>query len=84
VSDRGALPELVVDGEGGLVGRADDAGQLGRHLRELLADAALRERFGRFNRERIDRHFRWDRAARRVCEIYEDVLAEWKRGVQRG
>ena len=83
VSDRGALPELVVDGEGGLVGRADDAGQLGRHLRELLADAALRERFGRFNRERIDRHFRWDRAARRVCEIYEDVLAEWKRGVQR-
>src|SRR5262249_3807685 len=46
VSNRGALPELVVDGEGGLVGRADDAGQLGRHLIQLLDDAALIGRFG--------------------------------------
>jgi phosphatidylinositol alpha-1,6-mannosyltransferase len=83
VSDRGALPELVVHGEGGIVGRADDAGQLARHLRELLGDAVLRERFGRFNRERIDRQFRWDRAARRVCDIYEDICTDWKRGVGR-
>jgi glycosyltransferase involved in cell wall biosynthesis len=83
VSDRGALPELVVDGEGGLVGPPDDAGGLARRLLLLLGDARLRTRFGRFNRERVDRHFRWDRAARRVGEIYEDVLSEWKRGIGR-
>ena len=83
VSDRGALPELVVEGEGGFVGRADDAGQLAHHLIQILGDASRRERFGHFNRERIDRHFRWDRAARRVCEIYDDVLTDWKRGVGR-
>ncbi len=80
VSDRGALPELVANGEGGFVCRADDAGQLAGRLLELLGDASLRERFGRFNRERVDRQFRWERAARRVCEIYEDVLTDWKRG----
>jgi glycosyltransferase involved in cell wall biosynthesis len=83
VSDRGALPELVVDGEGGFVCRHDDATALARHILMLLGDAALRARFGRFNRERVDRHFRWDRAARRVLEIYQEVLAEWKRGLER-
>jgi phosphatidylinositol alpha-1,6-mannosyltransferase len=83
VSDRGALPELVVDGEGGLVCPHDDAAGLARRLLLLLGDPALRARFGRFNRERVDRHFRWDRAARRVTEIYEDVLSEWKRGIGR-
>jgi glycosyltransferase involved in cell wall biosynthesis len=83
VSDRGALPELVVDGEGGFVCRHDDAGALARRILLLLGDAELRGRFGRFNRQRVDRHFRWARAARRVSEIYEDVLAEWKRGLGR-
>jgi phosphatidylinositol alpha-1,6-mannosyltransferase len=83
VSDRGALPELVAQGEGGFVCRHDDAGELGGRIGELLADAELRRRFGRFNRDRIDRQFRWERASRRVLEIYEEVLAEWKRGLRR-
>jgi phosphatidyl-myo-inositol dimannoside synthase len=81
VSDRGALPELVVDGEGGFVCRHDDAGELARRILLLLGDPELRRRLGGFNRERIDRHFRWERASRRVLEIYQEVLAEWKRGL---
>ena len=83
VSDRGALPELVVDGEGGFVCPHDDAPALARRMLLLLGDAGLRARFGRFNRERVDRRFRWDRAARRVSEIYQEVLEEWKRGIGR-
>jgi glycosyltransferase involved in cell wall biosynthesis len=82
VSDGGALPELVDHGAGGFVCRRDDVGTLGRRIGELLGDAALRRRFGQLNRERIDRLFRWDRAVRRVEEIYEEVLAEWKRGLR--
>ncbi len=81
VSDRGALPELVVHGEGGFVCRHGDAGELARRLLLLLGDALLRRRFGRFNRDRVDRHFRWERASRRVWDIYEEVLTEWKRGL---
>jgi phosphatidylinositol alpha-1,6-mannosyltransferase len=82
VSDAGALPELVVEGEGGFLCRPDRPGEFAAALRLLLGDADLRRRFGAANRERIDRRFRWPRAARRVKEIYEDVLAEYKRGVR--
>jgi glycosyltransferase involved in cell wall biosynthesis len=82
VSDQGALPELVIHGEGGFVCRHDDAGELARRILLLLGDALLRRRFGRFNQERVDRLFRWDRASHRVGEIYEEVLAEWKRGLR--
>jgi len=82
VSDRGALPELVVDGAGGFVCPHDDAGPLARRILDLLGDAELRGRFGHFNRARVDRHFRWERASRRVWEIYQEVLAEWKRGLR--
>jgi glycosyltransferase involved in cell wall biosynthesis len=82
VSDAGALPELVVEGEGGFLCRPDRPSDFAARLRALLVDAELRRRFGAANRERIDHHFRWPRAARRVMEIYEDVLAEWKRGLR--
>lgn len=82
VSDRGALPELVAHGEGGFACRHGDAGELARRILQLLGDAELRRRFGGFNRDRVDRRFRWERASRRVWEIYEEVLAEWKRGLR--
>ena len=80
VSDRGALPELVKDGEGGFVCPHGDAAGLARRLLELLGDPTLRRRFGAFNQDRIERGFRWDRASRRVLDIYTDVIAEHKRG----
>lgn len=83
VSDQGSLPELVVDGQGGFVCRGQDRGEFVRAVLRLLDDAALRRRFGAFNRARIDQHFRWHRASRRVLEIYEEVLGDWKRGVRR-
>jgi phosphatidylinositol alpha-1,6-mannosyltransferase len=81
VSDAGALPELVASGEGGFLCPPDRAEDLAARLIELLAAPGLRRRFGAFNRERVDRAFRWPRAARRVLEIYEEVLGEWKRGL---
>jgi glycosyltransferase involved in cell wall biosynthesis len=83
VSDQGSLTELVVDGRGGFVCRGQDRGEFVRAALRLLDDAALRRRFGAFNRARIDQHFRWQRASRRVLEIYEEVLGDWKRGVRR-
>jgi glycosyltransferase involved in cell wall biosynthesis len=82
-SDQGALSELVVDGRGGFVRGAGDRTGLSGAVLGLLGDADLRARFGAFNRERVDRHFRWPRAARRVLEIYEEVVGDWKRGVRR-
>lgn len=83
VSDQGALPELVIDGEGGFLCPYRDAGAFAERMLHLLTDAELGRRLGTFNRDRIDRHFRWDRASRRILEIYEETVAEWKRGLRR-
>ncbi len=83
VSDQGALPELVSDGKGGFVCRRGDVGGFARSVLQLLGDPELRRRFGDFNRALVDRGYRWHRCSRRVQEIYEEVLDEWKRGVKR-
>lgn len=79
VSDRGALPELVVDGRSGCVCAAGRLDGFARSLIRLLDDPDLRRRCGAFNRERIDRHYRWGECSRRVAEIYEDSLLQRKR-----
>jgi glycosyltransferase involved in cell wall biosynthesis len=82
-SDEGALPELVAHGQGGFVCRGGDRAAFVEATLRLLAQPELRRRFGAFNRERVDRHFRWPRAARRVLDIYEEVVGDWKREVRR-
>jgi glycosyltransferase involved in cell wall biosynthesis len=82
-SDEGALPELVAHGQGGFVCRGGDRAAFVEATLRLLDQRELRRRFGAFNRGRVDRHFRWPRAARRVLDIYEEVVGDWKRGVRR-
>jgi glycosyltransferase involved in cell wall biosynthesis len=83
VSDEGALPELVAHGQGGFVCRGGDRAAFVEATLRLLDQRELRRRFGTFNREWVDRHFRWPRAARRVLDIYEEAVGDWKRGVRR-
>ena len=78
-SARGSLPELVEDGEGGILCAPDDRGGLATAVLRLLGDMALRRRFGAANHARVDRLFRWDRCAARTLAIYEDVLETWRR-----
>jgi glycosyltransferase involved in cell wall biosynthesis len=82
-SDQGALSELVVDGRGGIVCPDRDLAAFTRAVLHLLDAPDLRAQLGEFNRNRVEQRFRWGRAARRVLEIYDEVLADWKRGVRR-
>jgi glycosyltransferase involved in cell wall biosynthesis len=47
------IPEVVADGETGLLARPDDPQDLARRLAELLRDAELRERLARQGRARV-------------------------------
>jgi glycosyltransferase involved in cell wall biosynthesis len=78
-SDRGSLPELVVDGEGGFVCDPARSASFTRALLTLLDDPLLRRKFGAANRERIDERFRWDHCAARTARVYEEVLDGWRR-----
>ena len=79
VSDRGSLPELVVDGEGGFLCDPADRQAFIRNTLLLLSDPMLRRKFGVANRARVDRLFRWDRCAAATAQVYEEVLAAWRR-----
>lgn len=78
VSDRGSLPELVVEGEGGFLRDPRDRSAFAAAALRLLGDAPLRHTFGEANRARVDRLFRWDRCAAATIRIYEETLAAWR------
>jgi len=77
-SDRGSLPEVVIDGEGGLLGDPTDVADLARKTLWLLSDPRLRAKFGAANRARVERCFRWEQCAAATARVYEDVLDDWR------
>ena len=84
VSDRGSIPELVGEGEGGFVcdpGRPD---AFVERLLALLRDAALREKLAGLARERAERLFRWERCVEGTRRVYENTVEAWRRARKDG
>ncbi len=71
----GTLPEIVSDGETGLVVAADPD-RLAEAWRSLLENAGLRREFGEAARRRAERCFSPERLAEQVEGLYRAVLAE--------
>lgn len=72
----GGIPEIVIDGEGGILVDAppsphDFAAQLDR----LLSDAELRRDLGAGGRRRFEEEFTAERWAGRLRALYEEVIA---------
>jgi glycosyltransferase involved in cell wall biosynthesis len=66
----GGTPELVVDGETGLLVPAKDVDALARAIDKLLADPDLARRLGDTGRRRVREQFSAAGAAERVLELY--------------
>lgn len=70
----GALPEVVVDGETGILVERGDTEGLAAAIGKLLSDPQLRGRMGAAGRERVQRLFTWDRTVVRLEELYGRIL----------
>lgn len=84
----GGIPEVVADGETGLLvpieplddgtGEPRDPDQFARHLAErvnaLLADPARARSMGAAGRRRAIEHFGWPAVATRTIELYESLV----------
>jgi glycosyltransferase involved in cell wall biosynthesis len=79
-SDRGSLPELLADGEGGFLCDPGQPGLLVDRLHRLLGDAPLRAKLGAANAERVDRRFRWERCVAATRRVYEETLTAYRGG----
>ena len=70
----GGVPELVVDGETGVLVPPRDPTALADALVRLLQDAALRRRMGHAGRARVQEHFSVERMVRETEGLYEELL----------
>jgi glycosyltransferase involved in cell wall biosynthesis len=69
----GGMPELVADGETGLVVPPGDARALGDAVEGLLDDPAHARRLGMAGRERVLARFTWSRVAQTCLDAYRDL-----------
>lgn len=73
---RGALPEVVVDGETGLLVDAGSPIELAKALSRILRDKELAERLGQSGRTRAMACFRLDDCVSSFLDLYSRVLME--------
>jgi len=73
-----AIPEVIADGETGLLCPARDVDALAAAMAKLLTDPALRERMGAAGRARLEAHFRAERMVNETAALYERLLAAKK------
>ena len=69
----GALPEVVVDGETGILVPPQHPHALARAIKRLFEDEPLRRRMGGEGRRRVERCFSWEQAARQILDVYEEA-----------
>jgi L-malate glycosyltransferase len=69
-SDSGAVPEIVVDGETGLLAPRNDAAALTEALIKLIKDEKLRITLGSNGRKRAEQHFDMKEYVRKFEELY--------------
>jgi glycosyltransferase involved in cell wall biosynthesis len=66
----GGMPEVVANGEAGMLVDSGSIDQLGDALRELLGSSALRASLGEAGLERVRTMFTWDLVADRCIAEY--------------
>jgi len=69
----GGTPELVVDGETGLLVERGDASALAEAILRLLSDEKLRKSMGRAARKRAVELFSWDQIVKNLLYLYQEI-----------
>lgn len=72
----GGIPEIVKDGVTGFLVEPQRPTELADAINQLLADPALRRRIGEAGRHEVENFFSIERAAQRVIELFERVVAK--------
>lgn len=73
-SDVHGIPDVVVDGETGILVPPRSAGAIADALARLASDAALRETMGRTGRAFVDRNYRWQDNASLMERLYAEMV----------
>ncbi len=69
------IPEVVTDGQNGLLVEEKNPQQLAEAIVQLLASPALAERCSAANRAKAERELTWNGVATRMIKVYERAIA---------
>jgi colanic acid/amylovoran biosynthesis glycosyltransferase len=69
------IPEVVVDGETGLLAPEHDADALAEHLATLSSNPSLLSRFGEAGREHVSAEYNAAVQGERLADRYDDILS---------
>jgi glycosyltransferase involved in cell wall biosynthesis len=72
----GAFPEVIADGETGILVQPGQPEPLADAIESLLLDPQKRARMGAAGTARIRQHFSWRVCAEKTLALYEEVLAK--------
>lgn len=74
VTDAGSLPEVVGNGEGGLIVPKGDFKALAKAMGTIIGSPSLAREMGKRGRMRMERLFSWDRTALDTEKVYEKAV----------
>jgi glycosyltransferase involved in cell wall biosynthesis len=78
-TDVSGVPELLTDGENGLVVPSEDPQALAEAIGNAISDPALRHRLGEAAERRVREHFDHHSSIRQLTQLFE---AEWQKDVE--
>ena len=79
-SRAGSLPEVVAEGETGLLCNPDKPADFAQAILRLVADRPMADAMGQAGLARVQRLFQWDESARRTLALYAEAQQAWQTG----
>lgn len=79
VSDAGGLPEVVVQGQTGLVVPKDNAKAAADALLHLILSPALRQQLGNTARAHVMTNYSWDASLENLVAVYQSAIDKHKK-----
>jgi glycosyltransferase involved in cell wall biosynthesis len=73
-SDVGGIPEVVIDGETGILTPPGDVNKLAEAILKLASDGRLRENMGKFGHRFVTEKYEWSRSLDTMTELYERLI----------
>ena len=73
VSNKASLPELA--GNAGLIFNSSDSNDLKEKMKELIVNAALRNKVTENSKLRRDDFFGWDEYAKKLEDLYKEIIS---------
>ncbi len=75
VTDVGGLPEVIEDGETGIIVEKENPYILKDALKRLLINKSLRKRLGENARKKVLHQYDWGIVTQRILKIYEELVS---------